>query len=439
MNTKYSGHEHKVPQKKPQSIKKHSAKKRHKNLSPLKAFLITLAIVIGVGMTVIVAITLPKYIRLHKNEEISFISFVEAIPETLVSDENEIVEEVDNSKYGKVIVDAEYLKQNNIFVKEGNEEDVISLAFCGDILFDDDYAVMAALKQRGGELSASISQETLDVMNGVDVMVVNNEFPYTQKGARQPEKQFTFHADYDTANYLNDMGADVAILANNHVYDYGEEGLLDTLDTVESVGVIPVGAGRNLAEAVTPVYYIINDIKIAIIAATDIERLDNPDTKWATDSSAGVFRSWNSDKIFDAVATAKQNSDFVIVCVHWGTEKEETPDYWQTLLAPKIAEAGADLIIGDHPHRLQGVYYYGNTPCIYSLGNFWFNGFSLDTGLVEVRIDKQGLQSFRFMPAVQSSYSTKLVFDSERDRILNYMRSLSPEADISEEGYISKK
>ena len=347
-------------------------------------------------MIAIVILTLPRYVKTHQKEEINFAAFVEAIPETLENldapiEQAPIEEEKDNSKYGDIIKDEEYLKENNIYLKEAAKEDSVSLCFCGDILFDDEYAVMAALIQRGGELSASISEDTLKIMNDADIMVVNNEFPFNEGGTPTPNKQYTFRADYSTAKYLNDMGADVAILANNHVYDFGEQGLLNTLTTVKNAGVIPAGAGQNINEAARPVYFIVNDIKIALVVATDMERLDIPDTKGATENSPGVFRTWNSDMIYSVVETAKQNADFVVVCIHWGTEKEEQPDYWQTVKAPLLAKAGADIIIGDHPHVLQGVYYYDGVPCLYSLGNFWFNGREADTGLFEIEVDKAGL------------------------------------------------
>ncbi len=81
-----------------------------------------------------------------------------------------------------------------------------------------------------------------------------------------------------------------------------------------------VGAGVNLEEASAPVYFIVNDIKIAFVSATQIERLDNPDTKGATESTPGVFRCWNVEKLLRTVEKAKTESDFVIVYIHWGTE-----------------------------------------------------------------------------------------------------------------------
>ena len=101
-------------------------------------------------------------------------------------------------------------------------------------------------------------------------------------------------------------------------------------------------------------------------------------------------------------------------------------------------KAGADLIVGDHPHCLQGVTYCGNTPVLYSLGNFWFNSKTLDTGLLKVSIGQDGMKSLQFIPAIQSDCRVKMVYDSEKERILSYLRSLSPGVQIDSDGYISQ-
>lgn len=438
MNSRYSGRRNGNIQEKQRKRSQGPAAKSRR-MHPVAVFFITLGAVVFTGMAVIVCICLPRYLKLHADEKITFVSFVEAIPETITSttssDPEEEIEEP-ASRYGHEIGDPEYLRQNNILLREGNEEGVVSLNFSGDILFDDEYCCMASLILRGGDLSTCFLGSTLDRMRSADITVVNNEFPYTDRGSRTPDKTYCFRAEPDTASYLNDMGADVAILANNHSYDYGKQGLVDSLEVLKCHGISPLGAGMNIEEASAPVYFIVNDIKVAIIATTQIERLDYPDTKGATDVAPGVFRCWNSSLIYDVVAKAKDEADFVIVCVHWGTEKEEEPDTWQTQMAPKLAEAGADLIVGDHTHRLQGVYYYGDTPCIYSLGNFWFNGSTIDTGMLEVRIDASGLKSLEFIPAIQSNYSVQVVEGAEKTRILSYLRSLSRGAVIDEEGYI---
>lgn len=428
--------------------KKRARASKPDKLNNAVLFLITLMTVLTVGGIVLAAVVYPGYAEKKAKDEYAEIAPVSISIEETEEPEaaRENVQEnavlganINNERYYNIINDPGYMAANNIYTRSALSPDTVTLCFSGDILFDDEYAVTATLKQRGGALSEGISDELLKIMKEADITVVNNEFPYTERGSATPEKQFTFRADYSTAYYLNDMGADVAILANNHVYDFGEQGLLDTLDTVRSVGVVPVGAGRNIDEASKPAYFIVNDIKIAIVAATQIERNDSPNTIGATENRAGTFRCWTGDLIYEKIAEAKANADFVIVCVHWGTEKESEPDYYQLKQAPLLAEAGADLIIGDHPHVLQGITYYGDTPCIYSLGNFWFNSSTLDTGMVQVAIDKNGLQSFRFIPAVQSDCRTYPVSGAQSDRILNNMRSLSPGVSIDENGMVSKR
>lgn len=353
----------------------------------------------------------------------------------------EQIEEIKNvnDKYADVLNDPAYMVENNIYAKDAADPTQVSVAFAGDILFDPGYAVMSKLQQNGGQISAGIAPDLIEEMRSADIMVLNNEFPYSDRGTPTPEKQFTFRARPQTVSYLGDLGVDLVSLANNHAYDYGEAAFLDTMDTLAQAGIAYVGAGRNLQEARRPVYYIINNMKIAFVAATQIERLDNPDTKGATDTSAGVFRCWNGDNLLETVREARQNSDFVIVFLHWGTENQDTIDWAQEKQAPEVAEAGADLIIGAHPHCLQQISMVNGVPVVYSLGNFWFNSKTVDTGMVKVVLNENGLQSLQFIPCLQSGCKTSLVQGEEKRRILNYMRGLSGSIQIDDDGYVIKK
>lgn len=422
---------------------KNNQKSNHKkkNASPFKVFGVTLLIVLFVGMMFLLAV---KYLPVLSKEEGTpadtavqdegFHFFWESVPE-----EKEAVAEVtENSRYAGELADEEYRKENRIYAWEADSKEEITIGFIGDILFDDEYAIMANLLRRGVTIDNGISPDMLAMLQKVDILVANNEFPFTDRGTPTEGKTYTFRADTGTVSYLHDMGVDAAVLANNHIYDFGETGLLDTLDTLEGAGIPYVGAGRNLKEASAPVYYIVNDMKIALVAATQIERLDNPDTKGATQETAGVFRCWDPELLYETVKLAKENSDFVIVYIHWGTENVSEPDWAQLEQAPKLAEAGADLIIGDHPHCLQGITYFDDTPVIYSMGNFWFNSKMVDTGMVKVTINRDGLKSFQFIPAVQSDCRVNLAAGEEKERILNYMRDLSPGVTIDGEGYVNK-
>lgn len=343
---------------------------------------------------------------------------------------------VDNGRYADILRDEAYMAEHNIYAKEAFSEDSVTITFAGDILFDPNYSVMAKLLQNGGDIGNGIAPDLIGEMQSADIMMLNNEFTYSTGGTPTPEKQFTFRARPDSVSYLTDLGVDIVSLANNHTYDYGEQALLDTLQVLREEGIPYVGAGINEKEASAPVFFIINDMKIAIISATQIERLDNPDTKGATETSPGVFRCFNGEKLMQTVAKAKEESDFVIVYVHWGTENQEETDWAQNKQAPELVEAGADLIIGDHPHILQRIDIIDGVPVIYSLGNFWFNSRPLDTGMVKVTISEEGLQSFQFIPCQQNNCRTSLLEGEEKARVLGEMRRMSQGVQIDEDGYV---
>lgn len=341
--------------------------------------------------------------------------------------------------YAQLLKDPEAMAADKIYAKETAEPGKTRIVFAGDILFDSHYAIMASLLKRGQGIEGGISADLLSIMRSADIFMVNNEFPYTTGGAPTAGKKFTFRADPKYASWLFDMGADLVSLANNHAYDYGEVSLTDTLDTLEAIGMPYVGAGRNLDEAVKPVSFIANGKKITFVSATQIERTLPPDTRGATEATPGVFRCLEIGTLLEVISAAKADSDFVIVYIHWGTEGTDKIDRWQQEQAPQIAAAGADLIIGDHPHVLQPIGYQGDIPVVYSLGNYLFNSKTLDTCLMEAVVGDEGLESLQFIPAKQSNCRVTKAEGAEKERILNYMRSISQEAVIDEEGYITKQ
>ena len=415
-----------------------SRKKRRKKKSNfIKPFLCTLSVVVVAGIFFMIA-----YLWIVAPTKETFARFQltkEKIPEGDKAAEEAQIHEIlnANERYLDQLNDAEYMMENNIYAKDANDPEQITLTFAGDILFDDSYAVMGTMLQNGGNIANAISQEVITEMKSADIMMVNNEFPYSSRGTATAGKQFTFRAKPSTVSYLDDLGVDIVSLANNHAYDYGEEAFLDTMTTLEEAGILYVGAGRNLKEARRPVYYIINNMKIAIVAATQIEKSDYPDTKGATDSSAGVFRCWNGDNLISTIQEARENSDFVIAYLHWGTENSSAIDWAQEKQAPEAVAAGADLIIGDHPHCLQKIEAVNGVPVIYSLGNFWFNSKTVDTGMVKITLNQDGLQSCQFLPCLQSGSKTTLLHDAEKERVLNEMRTLSPGVQIDSDGYVT--
>lgn len=331
----------------------------------------------------------------------------------------------------------EALEQNQeVYLAECESQDTVTLLFAGDILMDDHYAVMSTFHNRGNDINQAFDQGLLEQMRNADIFMINNEFTFTSRGTPTVNKKFTFRANPGNVSMYEEMGVDIVSVANNHIYDYGEISLLDTLDTLEQAEIPYVGAGRNLQEAMTPVYYIANGMKIAFVSATQIERNSVPDTKEATQDSAGVLRCMNPDNLLLTIEEAKKNSDYVILYIHWGTESQETIDWLQEQQAPIYAQAGVDLIIGDHPHCLQKMDSVEGVPVIYSLGNFWFNSRTQNSCVVKVALRAGEMESFQFIPCRQSDCRTVLLTGQEKTEVLDYMRTISPNVTIDEEGYV---
>ena len=363
-------------------------------------------------------------------QTIQQVSGEELFPE-LYGDESGVGE--DNTDAGICAEDEQLLPENTYLLPE---KDTVTFTFAGDVLLDENYAVMSTYRANGSVLENCIDPELLEIMQGSDIFMINNEFPYTDRGTPLANKTFTFRADPANVQILKDMGVDIVSLANNHASDYGEISLLDTLDTLEGAGIPYVGAGRDLEEASKVVFYQKGDMKIGVVSATEVERMATPDTKGATENTPGTFRCFQNDALEEVIREAKKECDFLIVVVHWGTESTDELDWSQPGQAADFTAAGADVVIGAHPHVLQEIAYVNDVPVFYSLGNYWFNSKTQDSCLVTLEIGDEGLVSAKFIPCRTSGSKTSLATGAEAERILEYMRGLSDGVVIDEEGYV---
>ncbi|MBO5081222.1 MAG: CapA family protein [Lachnospiraceae bacterium] len=366
-------------------------------------------------------------------QTIQQVSGEELFPE-LYGDESGVGE--DNTDTGIGAEDEQLLPENTYLLPE---KETVTFTFAGDVLLDENYAVMSTYRANGSVLENCIDPELLEIMQGSDIFMINNEFPYTNRGTPLANKTFTFRADPANVQILKDMGVDIVSLANNHASDYGEISLLDTLDTLEGAGIPYVGAGRDLEEASKVVFYQKGDMKIGVVSATEVERMATPDTKGATENTPGTFRCFQNDALEEVIREAKKECDFLIVVVHWGTESTDELDWSQPGQAADFTAAGADVVIGAHPHVLQEIAYVNEAPVFYSLGNYWFNSKTQDSCLVTLEIGDEGLVSAKFIPCRTSGSKTSLATGAEAERILEYMRGLSDGVVIDEEGYVMPK
>lgn len=327
---------------------------------------------------------------------------------------------------------------NKEYSVECKDPSKVTLSFVGDVSFAEGYSNMSRLHDTGS-IAGVLSEDVLKIMNETDIMMINNEFPYSDRGAPTAGKTYTFRARPESAKYLHDMGVDIVSLANNHAYDYGPDALLDTVDILNEEKVPFVGAGKNLEEACKPAYFHVNGHIVSYVSATQIERLGNPDTKEATETTPGVLRTLDSTRFVEVIKEAKANSDFVVVYVHWGSESTDLVEESQRQLARDYVAAGAGLIIGDHSHCLQGIDYVEDVPVFYSLGNFWFNSKTLDTCIVTATLDEEcKISEIDFIPCVQSGCRTTLAEGDKISSILMYLQGISNYANVSLDGKVTK-
>ena len=327
------------------------------------------------------------------------------------------------------------------YVKECADSQKIVLDFTGDFTLAEDVGTTTYFHSVGDDITQCLDQALLQEMNAADIMVINNEFVYSNRGQALEGKAYTFRGKPEVCSQLHALGTDVAGIANNHVYDFGEIGLLDTLDTLQDNGIAYMGAGRDLEEATEPVYFIANGRKIAIVAATQIERSTNY-TKEATKDSAGVLKTLDPSKYVAAIAKAKQNADYVICFVHWGTEGTHKYGSDQLALARDFVAAGADAIIGGHTHCLQGVDVIDGVPVFYSLGNFYFSQETqmpenYNTAMAQIVIQSDGTLSARLLPCYFSEGQLSLLQKGEQyDQILTEVESYSEGVTFDDDGYL---
>lgn len=326
---------------------------------------------------------------------------------------------------------------NNVYWKETKDASEVVISFTGDFNFAEDWCTTVYRDSCEG-LEDCFSEELLEAMRASDIMIMNNEFVYMEEGKSEPlsGKAYTFRANPADVEMLELFGADGVTLANNHVYDYGETGLLDTLEHLKNADVPYVGAGTDIDEASAVLYYVANGRKIAIVSASQIEKTIQY-TKEATKTTAGVLKTLQPDKFISVIETAAANSDYVIAVPHWGTEGTLYPDASQHMLAQRFVNAGADAVIGGHPHRLQGISYIEGVPVAYSLGNFWFSDGTLYTTVAQVVIADSGELRLRFLPCEQKNLVTRLLSEQEeRDGFYHYLAAISSNVGIDADGNI---
>jgi poly-gamma-glutamate capsule biosynthesis protein CapA/YwtB (metallophosphatase superfamily) len=311
-------------------------------------------------------------------------------------------------------------------------EDNVQLAFVGDIMMG---GKVDLLLQRNGYDYPY--QHISTYLSEADIAAANLENPITDRG--QPyDKQYVFRTSPLAVPELARSGLDIFSLANNHTLDFGMEGLLDTMDLLKEAGLHHIGAGMNEDEAYQPVIVDVNGIKAAYLGFSRVV----PHVSWKADKkNPGLAETYDYRRPVAAIEKAKEQADIVVVLVHWGLEKKTIPEQYQTELGHRYIDAGADLVIGSHPHVLQGIESYKGKWIAYSLGNFIFttneNAATKQSAILQTDCSRNGDCVMQVLPIHTGVAQPKPMDDVASQALFEQLNQLSIQAMIDEHGRVN--
>ena len=294
---------------------------------------------------------------------------------------------------------------------EPSKEEGIRLLFAGDLYLTE----LLQDKYRRTGIQAAATEELLTFLQEGDLFILNQEFPFGTTGEAMEEKEYTFRVPPDLVSVPVDLGVDLVTLANNHILDFGRGPLTETLEALDGAGIAHVGAGEDLDAAKALKTFEIQGKTLGFLGASRVI----PEGSWnASRYNSGVFTTYDATQLVEEIRKAKESCDFVVVLVHWGIERNTFPEDYQKTLACQYIDAGADVVIGSHPHVLQGIEYYQGRPIFYSLGNFIFSNGPYESIVVELELTGDETR-VRVIPCASEGNQMGLLSDK-----LNYYQRL---------------
>jgi poly-gamma-glutamate synthesis protein (capsule biosynthesis protein) len=280
--------------------------------------------------------------------------------------------------------------------------------------------------------------DVADLLTGPDLMVVNLETTVAEAGlGTAAPKRFVFKSPPETVGLLTGAGIDLVQLANNHTLDYGRPALLRTLELLEEGGLPFVGAGADPEAAYGPELVDVAGWNIAFVAFSRVP------CDWAASGEntrpevAWTCPGFEREAALAVAAAEQSGADLVVVLVHWGIELDHCPQHYQWDLATQWEALGADIIVGGHPHVLQGVTRIGDGWLVMSTGNFAFPSArerSSYSALFEFEIDASGVGSVVAHPIRIVDGRPRPAGEAERQEILDGLSRWSFGLEFDETG-----
>ena len=278
----------------------------------------------------------------------------------------------------------------------------ITLLFAGDVYLSQ--YVLGAYDKAGG-IHGVLDDGICSEIEAADIFMVNQEFPFTERGTQAADKQYTFRLPHDRLHLMNEMGIDIVTLANNHILDFGPYGITDSIAALNEAGIKYVGAGEDLEEAKKLEIIEVGGRKIGFLGTSRVYMA----TSWAAgEGHPGVFSTYDPTLPIEEIKKADELVDYLVVYVHWGVERETTPKEYQRVMGRQYIDAGADIVIGSHPHVLQPLEFYNGKPIMFSMGNFVFGSSIPSTELLKIEISAEGEMNATEIPCTSSGGYTRL-------------------------------
>lgn len=308
-------------------------------------------------------------------------------------------------------------------------EEKIYLLFGGDIYLSDTF--LGAYDTEG--INGILDTEVLELMTEADITMINQEFAFSDRGTPMEDKEYTFRIPLYRVKIFQEMGIDIVSLANNHALDFGTVALEDSFETLDQAGILYAGAGRNLSRAKEMQTITINGKVIGFLAASRVI----PVVEWnAGSASTGMLTTYSPELLCQAIEENRALCDYLVVFVHWGVERNTYPEDYQFRMGKQYIDAGADAVIGCHPHVMQGIEYYQGKPIAYSLGNYIFNLRSATTALLQLIIEEGGEVTAKLIPIRTDTLPFQLLKKEEKKEFFEYIESISFQISIDEDGRI---
>lgn len=305
------------------------------------------------------------------------------------------------------------------------DADTVVIGFMGDLMIG--RGVNAIIATRGYNY---VWGDTLQLLRNTDLNIANLETALTNSDKEVP-KVFNFKASPDRIKCLTEANIAIVNLANNHVLDFSEQGLQETLATLDNAGIEHTGAGTNIEVAAQPVTVNKKNISFAVFGCTDNE----PDWK-ATETTPGinyidVSNKSDREKILGTVEQLEKQNDFVIVSIHWGPNLQEIPGKHFTSFAHEMVDHGASVIHGHSAHNFQGIEVYKQKLIFYDTGDF-VDDYMVHADLRNdhsfffiVEFTKQEIIKTKLVPVLISNYQVNLAPDENKSWSIQRIQQLS--------------